>query len=92
MAWNYPLTFDSKEPFSACVVSPLPFTQIGFLLLFVFAMIIHLRCLQETKTGYLFGMFLFVISISKSKQGAGCKLLNWSPPIFCPRKCQEETG
>ena len=30
MAWNYPLTFDSKEPFCACVVSPLSFTQMGF--------------------------------------------------------------
>ena len=30
MAWNYPLTFDSKEPFFACVVSPLSFTQTFF--------------------------------------------------------------
>ena len=31
MTWNYPLTFDSKEPFCACVVSPLSFTQVFFL-------------------------------------------------------------
>ena len=30
MAWNYPLTFDSKELFCTCVVSPLSFTQKGF--------------------------------------------------------------
>ena len=33
-----------------------------------------------------------VTSISESKQGAGCKFLNWNPPICCLRKCREEAG
>ena len=54
MVWNYPLTFDSMEPFCAGVVSPLSFTVRGFFFpLFVLAMIIPMRCLQETKTSYL---------------------------------------
>ena len=46
----------------------------GFFLLFVFAMIIPLRCLQEVKTGYL--PVSVVTSISESKQGAGYKFLS----------------
>ena len=45
--------FYSKELFCTCVVSPLSFTQTWILPLFVLAMIIPLRCLQETNTGYL---------------------------------------
>ena len=61
MAWNYPLTFDSKEPL--CRVSlvlkrvgkenPLILYSNRVLPLFVLAMIINLRCSQETKTGCL---------------------------------------
>ena len=40
MAWNYPLTFDSKEPLCTHVVSLLSFTQTGFLPLFALALII----------------------------------------------------
>ena len=45
--------FYSKELFCTCVVSPLSFTQTWFLPLFILAMIIPLRSLQETNTGYL---------------------------------------
>ena len=38
---------------AVAAVSPLSFTQTGFLLLFVLVMVIPLRCLQETKIGYL---------------------------------------
>ena len=31
MAWNYPLTFDPKEPFRACVVFPLSDRVFSFL-------------------------------------------------------------
>lgn len=29
-------------------------------------------------------------SILEGKQEAGCKFLNWSPPISCQRKCKQE--
>ena len=61
MAWNYPLTFDSKEPL--CSVSlvlkrvgrknPLILYSNRVLPLFVLAMIISLICLQGTKNGCL---------------------------------------
>ena len=53
MAWNYSLTFDSKEPFCVCVLSPLSFTQkdfFFFLPCFVLDMIIPLKYLQGTLT------------------------------------------
>ena len=55
MAWNYSLTFDSKEHFCVCVLSPLSFTQKDFFFLphFVLDMIIPLKYLEETKIGYL---------------------------------------
>ena len=31
MAWNYPVSFDSKQPFWACVVSPLTNRVFSFL-------------------------------------------------------------
>ena len=77
MGWNYPLTFDSKEPFCPCVVFPLTLTQ--FLPLFILAMIIPLRCLQETRTGHL--PCFVATSISESKQGADYEFLYWSPPV-----------
>ena len=33
-----------------------------------------------------------VASISEGKQEADCKCLNWSPPIFCLRKCKQEAS
>ena len=63
MIWNYPLTFDPREPFCICVVSPLSHKggsrdlltlhSNRVLPIFVLAMTITLRCLQETETGYL---------------------------------------
>ena len=49
------------------------------------AMIITLRCLQETNTGYY--PVSAVSSISEGKREADCKCLNLSPSIFCLRKC-----
>ena len=59
MAWNYPLTLDSKEPFCACVVFSLILHSDKVLPLFVLAKIIPLRCLQETKTGYLLCFYCY---------------------------------
>ena len=61
-----------------CSVSLILYSQ-RFLPLFVLAMIIPLRCLQETKTIYPVSV---VTSILESKQEAGCKFLSWSPPIL----------
>ena len=92
MAWSYPLTFDSKEPLC---VSLILYSDQVFSPLFIFAIIIPLRCLQETCKHSLMAIYpvSVVTSISESKQGAGCKFLNWSPPISsCLRKYKEETG
>ena len=62
-----------------CSVSLILYSQ-RFLPLFVLAMIIPLRCLQETKTDYL--PFLLLLPFLESKQEAGYKFLNWSPPIL----------
>ena len=66
MAWNYPLTFDTPGAFlpAWCVSlvpervgegsgDPLILYSNSVLPLFVLAKMIMLRCLQETKTGYL---------------------------------------
>ena len=67
MAWNHPLTFDSKEPFCCTRMFSLILYSDRVLPLFVLAMIIFLRCLQETKTGYL--PVSVVTSTSKRKWG-----------------------
>ena len=43
----------NRSDLAVAAVSPLSFTQTGILLLFVLAMVIPLRCLQETKIDYL---------------------------------------
>ena len=56
-----------------CSVSLILYSGFFFFPLFVLAMIIPLRCLQETD--WLYTVFV-VTSISMSKEGAGCKFLN----------------
>ena len=58
--------------------------------LFVLAMTIILRCLQETKTGYLPCFCCYVHFGGKLK--ADCKCLDWRPPISCLRKCKQEAS
>ena len=89
MTWNYPLTFDSKEPFCTCVVC-LP----CLLLRRVFASVLachnySLEVLPRDKD-WLFTPFL--LSLPRANGGAGCKFLSWSPPISCLRKYKEETS
>ena len=67
MAWNHPLTFDSKEPFCCTHMFSLILDSDRVLPLFVLAKIIPLRYLQETKTGYL--PVSVVTSTSKRKRG-----------------------
>ena len=67
MAWNHPLTFDSKEPFCCTHMFSLILYSDRVLPLFVLAKIIPLRYLQETKTGYL--PVSVVTSTSKRKRG-----------------------
>ena len=78
VAWNYPLTFDSKEPFCPCVVFPLSFTQ-------SFCFSLSLPWLFPGGVYKRQGLAIYpvsvVTSISNSKQGADCKFLYWSPPI-----------
>ena len=78
MAWNYPLTFDSKEPFCACVVFSLILYSDRVLPLFVLARIIPWRCLQETKTD---SPFLLLLQFP-SANGIGCIFLNWNLPML----------
>ena len=66
MSWNYLLSFDPKEPFCTCVVSPLspqkessnPFYPNRVFPLFVLAMTIILGYSQDTKD-WLFSLLLF---------------------------------
>ena len=81
-AWNYPLTFDSKEPFCTGVASPLS----GRVFSFVHAMIIPLS--SETKTGYypVFVGYKFFnwsppISHLRECQGEDCRWPTWSPSM-----------
>ena len=82
----------------ALVCLPYPLLKQGFFFffspLFIFAIIIPLRCLQEACTHSLMTIYpvSIVTFISESKQEAGCKFLNWSPPISSLRKFKEETG
>ena len=87
IAWNYPLIFDSQEPFCSCVVFSLILHLDRVLPLFVLAKIIPLRCLQETKTGY-WTLFLLLLQFLRAN-GAGCKFLNWNPPML-PQEMQSE--
>ena len=66
MAWNYPLTFDTKEPFWACVVSSLPFTQIGFLLLFVLAWLFTWDF--TSNKDWLFTLFLLLFPFPRANR------------------------
>ena len=58
--------------------------------LFVLAMTIILRCLQETKTGYSPCFCCYVHFGGKLK--ADCKCLDRSPPISCLRKHKQEAS
>ena len=57
--------------------------------LFVLALTVILRCLQETKTVYPVSV---VISILKCKQEADGKCVTWSPPISPLRKSKQESN
>ena len=83
MAWNYPVSFDSKQPFWACVVSPL--TKI----VFSFLCPCHNYSLR-LENGCLFTLFLLGVNsstgaheslISGNAKGkmAHPRHLTWSP-------------
>ena len=83
MAWNYSLTFDSKEPSCVCVLSPLPFTQ-KEIFFFFFASLCpchdySLEMFTRNKD-WLFTLFLLSLPFWTDSR-AGYKFLNWSPPI-----------
>ena len=107
----FSLEFWPKKPFCACAVSPLSqksefFNHTGLCPLFILAVTITLRCLQETNTGYLLSV---VISISEGKQEADWKYLaHLTLPsemltvvsihheikytYLCPMKCKQEAS
>ena len=78
MAWNYPLTFGSKEPFCARVVFSLILHSDRVLPLFVLAKITPLRCLRETKTGYL----PVSVGTSTSKHQSGWLYISQLEPTY----------
>ena len=61
MAWSYPLTFNSKEPFCICVVSPVSSTQTG-LLPYSFEMF-------TGDKDFLFTLFLLLLPFVRAKRG-----------------------
>ena len=85
MAWHYALAFDSKEPFCACTVSPLPFIQknlcLSLSLPWLFPRGVNRR---QRLAIHPVSVVIFI-----PKCGAGCKFLSWSTGIYL-RKCKEE--
>ena len=75
----------SRDPLILYSNKILPFLVIAMTVTLTIAMIIALRCLQETNTGCY--PVSAVSSISEGKREADCKCLNLSPSIFCLRKC-----
>ena len=90
MAWNYPLTFDSKEPFCACVVSPLSFTQMGFFSSLCPCHDYSPDVLTRDKD-WLFTLILLLLA-NVNANGRSCEFLNWSLPSSYLKNCKEEAG
>lgn len=98
MTW-YPLTFDPQRiSLCMCSVSLAPRRETCYLLILYWnkiwpfsvpAMMVILRCPQETKPGY----FCFCCYFHFGEQiGDWSKMPTWGPPIFCLRQCKQETS
>ena len=79
------LTFDSRKPLCTCIESPLSFTQ-GFCLSLSLPWLFPWDVYKRPRLA-IYAVSV-VTSILEGKQEAGCKFLNWSPPISCLRKCK----
>ena len=80
-----PKKTESRDALILYSIRLLPVFVLAMTIALTIAMIITLRCLQETNTGYY--PVSAVSSISEGKREADCKCLNLSPSIFCLRKC-----
>ena len=96
MAWDYPLIYEPQGAFlHMCSGSLVPKRGKSedllihylnrILPLFVLAMTLTLRYLQETKTGYL-PCFCCYFHFRGQIEGC-CKCFNWSPSTSCLKKC-----
>ena len=77
MAWSYPVFWLQGTFLPMCSISFILYSE--FSLLLVLAMIIPWGVYK--RQGLAIYPVSVVTSISKSKQGADCKFLYWSPPI-----------
>ena len=89
MAWNDPLTSDSKEPFCACVVFSLILYSDRILPLFVHAKIITWMFTRDKD--WLLTLFLLLLQFPRANRGL---VVNSSTGthLCCLRKCREEAG